>query len=304
LLLRPSPAAAVPYPRLHTVRYSGVLAPASKLRAKIAPTREPIAAEGEAECVRSAIACEMPDELPKPGPYRPWAELLTRTFHVDVLQCPNCQGRMRLLAVLNDGAEGVTYAASARGPSCQRKRRQGHPRNGLRVHSEDESSATKPRSLRPTADAKTPRQGEVVCAVRKCDYGKLRAANEFVRSGSLALLAPGRSWSVGCFFGSKWCLIYLRSSTRHRHRTCTACVYRNRTSRARRKARGTLIGDPKHRRADAIRDEWLSRRPCGVLQNYLAQVAYTSSTTSPQAVGPTFTDSPGPASDSTNVPLA
>jgi hypothetical protein len=84
---------------------SGVLASASKLRSKIAPTQEPIAAEGEAECVRRAIACEMPDELPKPGPYRPWAALLKRTFHVDVLHCPNCQGRMRLLAVLTEGAE-------------------------------------------------------------------------------------------------------------------------------------------------------------------------------------------------------
>jgi Putative transposase len=41
-------SAAVPYPRLHTVRYSGVLASASTLRAKIAPKQEPVAAEGEA----------------------------------------------------------------------------------------------------------------------------------------------------------------------------------------------------------------------------------------------------------------
>ena len=35
-------AASVPPPRLHTVRYSGVLAPASKLRSRIVPT--PVAA--------------------------------------------------------------------------------------------------------------------------------------------------------------------------------------------------------------------------------------------------------------------
>jgi len=30
--------------------------------------------------------------------YRPWAELLARTFAVDLLACPKCHGRMRLLA--------------------------------------------------------------------------------------------------------------------------------------------------------------------------------------------------------------
>jgi hypothetical protein len=33
------------------------------------------------------------------GTYRPWAELLARTFAVDVLQC---KGRMKLLAVVSD----------------------------------------------------------------------------------------------------------------------------------------------------------------------------------------------------------
>ena len=36
--------------------------------------------------------------------YRPWAELLQRTFAVDVLTCPSCQGRMRLLAVVKNPA--------------------------------------------------------------------------------------------------------------------------------------------------------------------------------------------------------
>jgi hypothetical protein len=100
--------------------------------------------------------------MPKRCPYCPWAELSKRTFHVDVLQCPNCQSRMRLLAVFTEGAEGVNYAASASRPSCHTERRQGHRVTGLRVHSADESSATKPRSLRPNADAKTPRQRERV----------------------------------------------------------------------------------------------------------------------------------------------
>jgi hypothetical protein len=62
-------AAAVPYPRFHTVRYSGVLASASKLRPMIAPKQEPVAVEGKDVCVHSARECE----APKRGPYRPWA---------------------------------------------------------------------------------------------------------------------------------------------------------------------------------------------------------------------------------------
>ena len=33
-------------------------------------------------------------------PYRAWADLLRRTFRVDVLECPSCQGRMKLLAIV------------------------------------------------------------------------------------------------------------------------------------------------------------------------------------------------------------
>ena len=31
---------------------------------------------------------------------RPWAELLQRTFSVDVLACPECGGRLRFLATI------------------------------------------------------------------------------------------------------------------------------------------------------------------------------------------------------------
>jgi hypothetical protein len=34
--------------------------------------------------------------------YRPWAELLKRTFGIDLETCPRCGGRMRLLAVITD----------------------------------------------------------------------------------------------------------------------------------------------------------------------------------------------------------
>jgi len=46
-------------------------------------------------------------------PYRPWAELLARTFAVDVLACPKCHGRMRLLAMVEDPANIARYLAAA-----------------------------------------------------------------------------------------------------------------------------------------------------------------------------------------------
>lgn len=49
------------------------------------------------------------------GGYRPWAELLARTFAVDVLACPICQGRMKLLALVKDPASLSRHLAPVRG---------------------------------------------------------------------------------------------------------------------------------------------------------------------------------------------
>jgi hypothetical protein len=89
-------AASVPPPRLHTVRYAGVLAPASKLRPRIVP-KPPATTAHDVE----PGALPLP---PKPGGsrYRPWAELLKRCFSIDVLQCASCGGRMKLVALLTD----------------------------------------------------------------------------------------------------------------------------------------------------------------------------------------------------------
>jgi hypothetical protein len=90
-------AASVPPPRLHTVRYAGVLAPASKLRSRIVP--EPPTPPATTDDLDASAA-----PTPKRGGcrYRPWAELLKRTFGVDVLECPTCKGRMKLLAVVTE----------------------------------------------------------------------------------------------------------------------------------------------------------------------------------------------------------
>ena len=51
------------------------------------------------------------------GGYRPWAELLARTFAVDVLACPKCHGRMRLLALVQDPANVARFLAAMGEPT-------------------------------------------------------------------------------------------------------------------------------------------------------------------------------------------
>jgi hypothetical protein len=118
-------ATAVPPPRRHTVRYAGILAPASKMRPKVVP-RPAVAAEGTAEAEKPAKHAG--------SRYRPWAELLKRCFAIDVLACPRCGGRMRLVALVTEAASvrrflrglgestDAPLRAPARGPPYWRSR--------------------------------------------------------------------------------------------------------------------------------------------------------------------------------------
>jgi hypothetical protein len=113
-------AESLPAPRLspfgdhearHTVRYAGVLASASKLRARLAP--------------KPVLASENPldvPESPRRGAYRPWAELLKRTFGFDVLTCPCCSGRMKLLALVTDPTSVARYLRGIGEPTDVPKR--------------------------------------------------------------------------------------------------------------------------------------------------------------------------------------
>jgi hypothetical protein len=95
-------AASVPPPRRHTIRYAGVLAPASPWRRRLTPM---VPSETPADGQRP----RRPEGAPS---YRPWAELLARTFAVDVLACPKCHGRMRLLAMVEDPANVARFLAA------------------------------------------------------------------------------------------------------------------------------------------------------------------------------------------------
>ena len=86
-------AASVPPPGFHLAHYAGVLGSASKLRALVVPPAPPKAETDATHCHRE----HPPTHRSR---YRPWAELLKRTFQIDVEICPNCGGRLKLRALV------------------------------------------------------------------------------------------------------------------------------------------------------------------------------------------------------------
>ena len=108
--------ALVPRPRKHLVTYHGVLAPAAGIRAMIVPqgngSRCRHVEEGEEGSGEPAATCRVlgtraVPHSPKPrgrGKRRryPWAELLARVHLVEVLACPHCGARRKVLAAIHD----------------------------------------------------------------------------------------------------------------------------------------------------------------------------------------------------------
>ncbi len=89
--------ALVPQPRMHLVRYSGVLAPNSKMRSGVIPgmTRAEIKAQKEA----------LKDTDKKLVSSHQWAKLLARVFEIDVSKCKHCGGELKIIsAIINPTA--------------------------------------------------------------------------------------------------------------------------------------------------------------------------------------------------------
>ena len=83
-------AALVPRPRLHLIRFHGVLAPNAKLRAEIVPSPPENTSEHEAQYAHGAPA------------RMSWARLLKRVFDIDIEHCPQCGGRLKIIAAIED----------------------------------------------------------------------------------------------------------------------------------------------------------------------------------------------------------
>jgi len=94
-------AAQVPPPRRHVLTYHGVLAAAACKRELIVPGYD----EPDAAVVRRPGAKKPKTKAERIRPERYcWAELLRRTFLVDVLACP-CGARRRVLSLVCDPAQ-------------------------------------------------------------------------------------------------------------------------------------------------------------------------------------------------------
>ena len=85
-------AALVPRPRLHLIRFHGVLAPNAKLRSEIIPS--PVEQATEPACDH-AQAQGAPARMS-------WARLLKRVFDIDIDHCPNCGGSLKIIAAIED----------------------------------------------------------------------------------------------------------------------------------------------------------------------------------------------------------
>jgi hypothetical protein len=94
-------AVLVPRPRINLVLYDGVLAPRAAWRAAV------VASAGSEWSELPPEACPVTtvDDHAAERPHRRgylWADLMRRTFGLDVLACPACGGHLRLIALIEN----------------------------------------------------------------------------------------------------------------------------------------------------------------------------------------------------------
>ena len=97
--------ALIPRPRTHRVRYHGLLAPASPFRRLVVPQLD----DSSSPSLSTEMSPTGQPQEPSPDDravarrrlrWVLWAELLRRVFDVDALECPQCHGRMRVIAAI------------------------------------------------------------------------------------------------------------------------------------------------------------------------------------------------------------
>jgi hypothetical protein len=104
-------AALTPRPEINLLLYHGVLAPNARWRPQVV---------GYGRVALEAAADDPAETRPGPPPPRrnwTWAALMRRAFAIDVLACPNCGGRMRVIAMVEDPV-AVRQILAARRPAA------------------------------------------------------------------------------------------------------------------------------------------------------------------------------------------
>jgi hypothetical protein len=94
-------AARVPRPRLHLIRYHGVLAPHAKLRARGVPQGPEVAGSASA----AAAAARQAEPVRARAQRMGRAGLLKQVFDIDMQRCPRCgAGQVKIIAAILERA--------------------------------------------------------------------------------------------------------------------------------------------------------------------------------------------------------
>ncbi|UCF42119.1 MAG: transposase [Gemmatimonadota bacterium] len=107
-------AALTPRPRINLLVYHGVLAPNAAWRAAVVPP---------ADDDDISAAAERAGSPRRRCRHIAWATLLQRVFEIDVLACPRCGGRLRVLATIEEPAvvqKILTHVGLPTAPSTPR----------------------------------------------------------------------------------------------------------------------------------------------------------------------------------------
>jgi Putative transposase len=95
-------SALVPRPRINLIFYYGVLGGAA-WRRQVVPRAAAVDVDESVFPDSPAVPSEKPVSDRSPRGYL-WADLMRRTFGFDVLECPRCGGRLRLVALIEQAA--------------------------------------------------------------------------------------------------------------------------------------------------------------------------------------------------------
>ena len=117
-------AALVPRPRINLIFYHGLLAPHAGWRAAVVAYGAEMDTDAGVQAAgMDAPPAEAPGSRPS-GQGWTWAQLMRRAFALDVLACPACGGRLRLIALIFDphtirallGSSAVSTTLGGRAP--------------------------------------------------------------------------------------------------------------------------------------------------------------------------------------------
>ena len=108
--------ALIPPPRVHLIHYSGVFAPHAALRRQVVPQMDTLADEDQRLADQSLAPAELARTKASRHRRLSWAELMKRTWGLDVLAC-SCGGRLRLLGFVMDPIELASIQRSLERPA-------------------------------------------------------------------------------------------------------------------------------------------------------------------------------------------